>query len=163
MNFDHGKFYLPGEPCLFQRHSFHWWGRNEICAAQQDRWQTRCTNVMDSVYQCDGIFFCFLLASTIFYQCDGNFFTIVMKEKYHYDGIVFPVPKCLFTNVQGCQCTNVPRPQKSHFLKENCRNRLKTWNHGAVRQNNLNLNEKDRKSTNLGNQSVGRQNNLNLN
>ncbi len=33
-----------------------------------------------------------------------------MKEKYHYDGIIFPVPKCLFTNVQGCQCTSVPRP-----------------------------------------------------
>ena len=80
-------------------------------------------SVTDSLYQCDGLcvpmwrdFFCFLVASTIFYQCDGNFFTIVMKEKYHYDGIIFPVPKCLFTNVQGCQCTNVPRPLLSLLL-----------------------------------------------
>ncbi len=82
-------------------------------------------SVTDSLYQCDGLcvpmwrdFFCFLVASTIFYQCDGNFFTIVMKEKYHYDGIIFPVPKCLFTNVQGCQCTNVPRPPRSSVAKD---------------------------------------------
>ncbi len=70
---------------------------------------------MDSVYQCDGIF---LLSSGIYYfftNVTGIFFTIVIKEikeiKYHYDGKVFPVPKCFFTNVQGCQCTNVPRPR----------------------------------------------------
>ncbi len=45
-----------------------------------------------------------------FTNVTGTIFTIVMEEKYHYDGIIFFVPKCLFTNMQGCQCTNVPRP-----------------------------------------------------
>ena len=74
-------------------------------------------SVTDSLYQCYGRFVpmwrdFFLFSSGIYYFLPTwrDFFTIVMKDKYHYDGIIFPVPKCLFTNVQECQCTSVPRP-----------------------------------------------------
>ncbi len=80
------------------------------------------TNVTGSLYHCDGLIVPmwwakFSCSSGIYFFTDVMLFvsTIVTGEKYHYDRIIFPVPKWLFTNVQGCQCTNVPRPPSLHI------------------------------------------------
>ena len=100
-----------------------------------------------SLYQCDALhvpmwreFFVHSFGIYFFTNVTGNVFTIVMGEKYHYDGIIFPVPKCLFTNVQGCQCTNVPRPRKKHTFgwctpqgTQAPRGHNETWQNSAPR------------------------------